>query len=100
MLDDERFSERTEMEMMREMNTTEIEAFQDKHSENLGDALSNDIRSNEKVNSEIDDIKEINPTDVDAKKDILIYLNSPGGGVYAGLGIYDTSINNCSSINK
>ena len=27
---------------------------------------------------------------VDAKKDILIYLNSPGGGVHAGLGIYDT----------
>ena len=27
---------------------------------------------------------------VDAKKDILIYLNSHGGGVYAGLGIYDT----------
>jgi ATP-dependent Clp protease protease subunit len=27
---------------------------------------------------------------VDARKDIQIYLNSPGGGVYAGLGIYDT----------
>ena len=27
---------------------------------------------------------------VDADKDILIYLNSPGGSVYAGLGIYDT----------
>jgi len=27
---------------------------------------------------------------VDAKKDIQIYLNTPGGGVYAGLGIYDT----------
>jgi len=27
---------------------------------------------------------------VDAQKDIQIYLNSPGGGVYAGLGIYDT----------
>ncbi len=26
----------------------------------------------------------------DAKKDINIYLNSPGGSVYAGLGIYDT----------
>ena len=26
----------------------------------------------------------------DAKKDIQIYVNSPGGGVYAGLGIYDT----------
>lgn len=26
----------------------------------------------------------------DKEKDILIYLNSPGGGVYAGLGIYDT----------
>jgi ATP-dependent Clp protease, protease subunit len=26
----------------------------------------------------------------DAKRDIQIYLNSPGGGVYAGLGIYDT----------
>lgn len=27
---------------------------------------------------------------VDTKKDIQIYLNSPGGSVYAGLGIYDT----------
>jgi len=27
---------------------------------------------------------------VDPKKDIQIYLNSPGGSVYAGLGIYDT----------
>lgn len=27
---------------------------------------------------------------VDAKKDIQIYLNSPGGSVHAGLGIYDT----------
>jgi ATP-dependent Clp protease, protease subunit len=26
----------------------------------------------------------------DAKKDILMYINSPGGSVYAGLGIYDT----------
>ncbi|GAB5556913.1 MAG: ATP-dependent Clp endopeptidase proteolytic subunit ClpP [Schleiferiaceae bacterium] len=26
----------------------------------------------------------------DAKKDISIYMNSPGGSVYAGLGIYDT----------
>lgn len=26
----------------------------------------------------------------DANKDIQIYINSPGGGVYAGLGIYDT----------
>ncbi|MGL5277267.1 ATP-dependent Clp endopeptidase proteolytic subunit ClpP [Myroides sp.] len=27
---------------------------------------------------------------VDNQKDISIYVNSPGGGVYAGLGIYDT----------
>lgn len=27
---------------------------------------------------------------VDPKKDIQIYINSPGGSVYAGLGIYDT----------
>lgn len=26
----------------------------------------------------------------DPKKDILVYINSPGGSVYAGLGIYDT----------
>jgi len=26
----------------------------------------------------------------DPKRDIQIYINSPGGGVYAGLGIYDT----------
>lgn len=27
---------------------------------------------------------------VDSQKDIQIYINSPGGSVYAGLGIYDT----------
>lgn len=27
---------------------------------------------------------------VDSKKDVSIYINSPGGSVYAGLGIYDT----------
>ena len=27
---------------------------------------------------------------VDAKRDIQMYINSPGGSVYAGLGIYDT----------
>ena len=27
---------------------------------------------------------------VDKEKDIQIYINSPGGSVYAGLGIYDT----------
>jgi ATP-dependent Clp protease protease subunit len=27
---------------------------------------------------------------VDSKSDITMYVNSPGGGVYAGLGIYDT----------
>ena len=27
---------------------------------------------------------------IDAKRDIQIYINSPGGSVYAGLGIYDT----------
>ncbi|TGE21351.1 ATP-dependent Clp protease proteolytic subunit [Hymenobacter aquaticus] len=27
---------------------------------------------------------------VDSKKDILLYINSPGGSVYAGLGIFDT----------
>ncbi|MBC6698500.1 ATP-dependent Clp protease proteolytic subunit [Hymenobacter sp. BT190] len=26
----------------------------------------------------------------DAKKDILLYINSPGGSVYAGFGLYDT----------
>jgi ATP-dependent Clp protease protease subunit len=26
----------------------------------------------------------------DTKKDILLYINSPGGSVYAGMGIYDT----------
>ncbi|MEQ9426073.1 MAG: ATP-dependent Clp protease proteolytic subunit [Cyclobacteriaceae bacterium] len=27
---------------------------------------------------------------VDSTKDVLLYINSPGGSVYAGLGIYDT----------
>lgn len=29
-------------------------------------------------------------TSVDSNKDIMMYMNSPGGSVYAGLGIYDT----------
>jgi len=29
-------------------------------------------------------------TSVDNRRDIQIYINSPGGSVYAGLGIYDT----------
>ena len=29
---------------------------------------------------------------VDPGKDISIYINSPGGSVYAGLGIYDTCL--------
>ncbi|MFT6961982.1 MAG: ATP-dependent Clp protease protease subunit [Flammeovirgaceae bacterium] len=29
-------------------------------------------------------------TSVDSNKDIMMYVNSPGGSVYAGLGIYDT----------
>ncbi len=29
---------------------------------------------------------------VDSRKDIQIYLNTPGGSVYAGLGIYDTML--------
>src|SRR5690554_4249490 len=33
---------------------------------------------------------------VDPKKDIQIYLNSPEGSVYAGLGIYDTKIGRAS----
>ncbi|MCY7351198.1 MAG: ATP-dependent Clp protease proteolytic subunit [Cytophagaceae bacterium] len=27
---------------------------------------------------------------VDSKRDIMMYVNSPGGSVYAGLGVYDT----------
>ena len=27
---------------------------------------------------------------VDSKQDVIMYINSPGGSVYAGLGIYDT----------
>jgi ATP-dependent Clp protease protease subunit len=29
-------------------------------------------------------------TSLDNKRDIMMYINSPGGSVYAGLGIYDT----------
>ena len=79
MLENERFSERSEMEMIREMNATEIEAFQDKHSEKMLDISSQDIRNNEKVNSEIDHLKSVNPTDiVDSYKD-QIAIDYPEG---------------------
>ena len=35
-------------------------------------------------------VSSMMPTGTDAAKDIQIYINSPGGSVYAGLGIYDT----------
>jgi ATP-dependent Clp protease, protease subunit len=34
----------------------------------------------------------------DAKRDIQIYINSPGGSVYAGLGIYDTMATICTGM--
>ena len=79
MLDDERYAERIDKEMIREMNATEIEAYQDMHSEDLGDALSKDNRSNEKVNNAIDEFKETTPTDdVDSYKD-QIAIDYPEG---------------------
>ncbi len=79
MLDNERLSERTEMEMIREMNATEIEAYQDKQSDIQGDAYSKDIRNNEKINNQIDELKAVNPTDaVDSYKD-QIAIDYPEG---------------------
>ena len=36
----------------------------------------------------------------DKEKDIQIYINSPGGSVYAGLGIYDTITISLSRFNR
>jgi ATP-dependent Clp protease protease subunit len=47
----------------------------------------------------VDDVANIPSDGPDAvsvgrcQKDILLYINSPGGSVYAGLGIYDTDVN-------
>ena len=45
------------------------------------------------INDQVDNIVQAQLLfleSADAKKDIQIYMNSPGGSVYAGLGIYDT----------
>src|SRR3972149_9211844 len=34
----------------------------------------------------------------DPKKDISIYINSPGGVVTAGVGIFDTILNTCTGV--
>ena len=51
----------------------------------LGISNMNLIKKNEFLNNIKKELKS-----VDNSKDISIYINSPGGGVYAGLGMYDT----------
>ena len=70
----------------REMNVTQIDVFSRLMKERiifLGTGI-NDYVSNV-IQAQLLFLQSL-----DAQKDISMYINSPGGSVYAGLGIYDT----------
>lgn len=70
----------------RQMNVAQMDVFSRLMMDRiifLGHAI-NDTVSNI-INAQL-----LFMSSVDAKRPIKLYINSPGGGVYAGLGIYDT----------
>jgi ATP-dependent Clp protease protease subunit len=70
----------------REMHVTQMDVFSRMMVERvifLGTAIDDDVAN-------IIQAQLLYLESTDPEKDIQIYINSPGGGVYAGLGIYDT----------
>lgn len=62
MLEDNRATEFANSDINREMNATEVESYQDKQSDNLGEKHQNDIRDDYIVDQKIDEIKSASPT--------------------------------------
>ena len=70
----------------RQMNVAQMDVFSRLMMDRiifLGDAIYDNIAN-------IIQAQLLFLQSTDAKRDIQIYINSPGGSVYAGLGIYDT----------
>ena len=70
----------------RQMNMTQMDVFSRLMMDRiifLGTGINDQVANI--INAQLLFLESANP-----KKDIQIYLNSPGGSVYAGLGIYDT----------
>lgn len=70
----------------RQLNVAQMDVFSRLMMDRiifLGDAIDADIAN-------IIQAQLLFLQSTDAKRDIQIYINSPGGSVYAGLGIYDT----------
>ena len=70
----------------RQMNMTQMDVFSRLMMDRiifLGTGINDQVANI--INAQLLFLESTNP-----KKDIQIYLNSPGGSVYAGLGIYDT----------
>lgn len=70
----------------RQLNVAQMDVFSRLMMDRiifLGDAIDSDVAN-------IIQAQLLFLQSIDAKKDISLYINSPGGSVYAGLGIYDT----------
>jgi ATP-dependent Clp protease protease subunit len=70
----------------RQMNMTQMDVFSRLMMDRiifLGTGINDQVANI--INAQLLFLESADP-----KKDIQIYLNSPGGSVYAGLGIYDT----------
>lgn len=70
----------------RQMNMTQMDVFSRlmmEHTIFLGTAVNDQIANT--IQAQLIYLESVDP-----KRDITLWINSPGGGVYAGLGIYDT----------
>ena len=70
----------------RQLNVAQMDVFSRLMMDRiifLGTAINDQVANI--IQAQLLFLESVNP-----KKDIQIYLNSPGGSVYAGLGIYDT----------
>ena len=70
----------------RQLNMTQMDVFSRLMMDRiifLGTGINDQVANI--INAQLLFLESVHP-----KKDIQIYLNSPGGSVYAGLGIYDT----------
>lgn len=70
----------------RQMNMTQMDVFSRLMVDNiifLGTAINDDVANI--INAQLLFLQSVDPS-----KDVNMYINSPGGGVYAGLSILDT----------
>ena len=78
-MDNQRYAERLEKDISREMKSSELEAIQDLNSERQQDAYQKDIINDYAINSELDEFKAFDPKAESQKYKQQLALEYPEG---------------------